>query len=68
MITSLRTRSGDKMRLAVVGTGIAGNSAAYALSTSTSHEITVFDKETRAGGHSATMDIDYDGKLSLIHI
>ncbi|MEI6573111.1 MAG: FAD-dependent oxidoreductase [Alphaproteobacteria bacterium] len=62
MITSLRTRSGDKMRLAVVGTGIAGNAAAYALSTSTSHEITVFDKETRAGGHSATVDIDYDGK------
>lgn len=62
MMKSLRTRSGDKMRLAVIGTGIAGNAAAYALSTCTSHEITVFDKDARAGGHSATVDIDYDGK------
>jgi len=62
MMKKLRTQSGDKMRLAVIGTGIAGNAAAYALSTCTSHEITVFDKDARAGGHSATVDIDYDGK------
>ena len=54
------------MRLAIIGTGIAGNATAYALSTCTNHEITVFDKEHRPGGHSATVDIDYDGpRLSV---
>ena len=50
------------MRLAIIGTGIAGNATAYALSTCTPHEITVFDKEHRPGGHSATVDIDYNGE------
>lgn len=49
------------MRLAIIGTGIAGNAAAYALKTGSAHEITVFEKSHRAGGHSATVDIDYDG-------
>ena len=49
------------MRLAIIGTGIAGNAAAYALATGSTHEITVFEKAGRAGGHSATVDIDYDG-------
>jgi predicted NAD/FAD-binding protein len=54
------------MRIAVVGTGIAGNSAAWALATSTDHEITVFEKEPRIGGHSATIDIDHDGKAIAV--
>ncbi len=49
------------MRLAIIGTGIAGNGAAYALTTGSAHEISVFEKANRAGGHSATVDIDYDG-------
>jgi hypothetical protein len=49
------------MRIAVIGTGIAGNAAAWALSTSTSHDIVVYEKASRLGGHSATVDIDYDG-------
>jgi len=49
------------MRLAIIGTGIGGNSAAYALSKSSQHHITVFEKEHRPGGHSATVDISYDG-------
>lgn len=50
-----------KMRLAIIGTGIAGNASAYALVTGSTHDITVFEKSNRAGGHSATVDIDYDG-------
>jgi predicted NAD/FAD-binding protein len=50
------------MRIAIVGAGIAGNAAAWALSTSTSHDITVYEKETRPGGHSATMDIEHNGR------
>ncbi|WP_293868060.1 FAD-dependent oxidoreductase [uncultured Alsobacter sp.] len=50
------------MRIAIVGTGIAGNAAAYALATSTTHDITVYEQATRPGGHSATVDVNYDGK------
>ncbi|TYC50391.1 FAD-dependent oxidoreductase [Rhodobacterales bacterium] len=52
------------MRIAVIGSGISGNSAAWALSES--HEVVLYEKRTRPGGHSATADIDYDGrKLSV---
>lgn len=47
------------MRIAVIGAGIAGNSAAWALSDK--HEVVLYEKRTRPGGHSATVDIDYDG-------
>ncbi|MET0968749.1 MAG: FAD-dependent oxidoreductase [Tardiphaga sp.] len=47
------------MRVAVVGTGIAGNAAAWALSTR--YPVTVYDREERPGGHSHTVTIDYDG-------
>jgi predicted NAD/FAD-binding protein len=49
------------MRVAIVGTGISGNGAAYALATSTPHELTVYEREPRLGGHSATVTVDYDG-------
>lgn len=47
------------MKIAVVGSGISGNSAAWALSRR--HEVTLYEKRARPGGHSATVDIDYDG-------
>eukprot|EP00903_Cladosiphon_okamuranus_P001545 g1543.t1 len=47
------------MRIAVIGSGISGNSAAWALSSS--HEVVMYEKRHRPGGHSATADIDYDG-------
>ncbi len=49
------------MRIAVIGSGIAGNAAAWALAGGSPHEIVVYEKEARPGGHSATVDIDYDG-------
>lgn len=49
------------MRIAVVGAGISGNIAARSLSAQ--HDVTIYEKRTRAGGHSATVDIDYDGTL-----
>src|ERR1700712_3268401 len=54
------------MRVAVIGTGIAGNAAAWALSTR--HPITVYDREIRPGGHSHTVTIDYDGKPLAVDI
>jgi uncharacterized protein len=47
------------MRVAVIGTGIAGNAAAWALSKN--YPITVYDREIRSGGHSHTVTVDYDG-------
>ncbi len=43
----------------MIGTGIAGLSAAYMLDTR--HEITVYEKEARLGGHSRTITVNYDG-------
>ena len=53
------------MRIAIVGTGIAGHSAAMALRAA-GHELVVYEREARAGGHAATVDIDYDGTLVTV--
>jgi uncharacterized protein len=54
------------MRLAVIGTGIAGNAAAWLLSQR--YPITVYERELRPGGHSHTVQIDYDGELIEVDI
>ncbi len=43
----------EGMRIAVIGTGISGLSAAWLLSRK--HEVHVFEKEPRPGGHSNTI-------------
>lgn len=48
-------------RIAVIGAGIAGNGAAWALANGSDHKVTVFEAAACPGGHSATVDIDYDG-------
>jgi predicted NAD/FAD-binding protein len=47
------------MRIAIIGSGISGLSAAWALRDVA--EVTVYEKNTRIGGHSNTVDVDYDG-------
>ena len=47
------------MKIAVIGSGISGLVAAWALKDTA--DVTVFEKRDRIGGHSCTMDIDYDG-------
>ncbi|MDP3074963.1 NAD(P)/FAD-dependent oxidoreductase [Bradyrhizobium sp.] len=54
------------MRVAVIGTGIAGNAAAWTLSKR--YPVTVYDRETRPGGHSHTVTIDYDGTPLAVDI
>ena len=49
------------MKIAVIGSGIAGNSAAWALSRN--HDVTVYEKRDRLGGHSATVDIPCGDEL-----
>lgn len=48
------------MRIAVVGSGIAGLSAAWLLSRR--HQVTLFEAEDRLGGHTHTVDVTLDGQ------
>lgn len=48
------------MKIAIVGTGISGLTAAYMLQNK--HDITVFEKDDRLGGHTATKTIELDGE------
>src|SRR5207249_12099455 len=53
--TELRLWSNSgSMRIAVVGSGIAGLGAAWALARA--HEVVVYERECRAGGHVNTVD------------
>lgn len=48
------------MKVAIVGTGIAGNVAAYHLNRD--HQITVYEANDYPGGHTHTHDIQIDGQ------
>jgi predicted NAD/FAD-binding protein len=48
------------MKIAIVGTGIAGNVAAYHLSQD--HQVTVFEANDYVGGHTHTHDIEWKGQ------
>jgi len=48
------------MRIAIAGAGISGLTAAYLLHRR--HEITVFEAGGHAGGHTNTIDIEYEGE------
>ena len=54
------------MRIAVIGTGIAGNAAAWTLSKR--YPVTVYERESRPGGHSHTVNVDYDGTQIAVDI
>lgn len=47
------------MKIAVIGSGVSGLGAAYALKGR--HEVVLYERERRLGGHAHTMSIDYDG-------
>lgn len=48
------------MRIAVIGSGIAGLGSAWLLSRD--HEVTLFEAEPRTGGHSNTVVVETDGR------
>lgn len=48
------------MKIAIIGTGIAGNVVAYKLRQE--HDITVFESGTHVGGHTNTVDVYENGR------
>lgn len=50
---------GDRKRIAVIGSGISGAASAWLLDRK--HDVTLFEADPRPGGHTATVEIDYDG-------
>ncbi|MEO0452073.1 MAG: FAD-dependent oxidoreductase [Pseudomonadota bacterium] len=53
-------------RIAIIGSGISGLGAAYALKDTA--DITVYEAGDRPGGHAHTMDIDYDGTPMAVDV
>jgi predicted NAD/FAD-binding protein len=49
------------MRIAVIGSGVAGIGASWALSAT--HDVTLFEANERVGGHSRTLEVEVDGTL-----
>ncbi|HEY5636357.1 MAG TPA: FAD-dependent oxidoreductase, partial [Burkholderiales bacterium] len=47
------------MRIAIVGAGIAGLSAAWLLARR--HAVTLFESDARLGGHANTVDVTLGG-------
>jgi len=53
------TAGPKRLKVAIVGSGISGASAAWAMRDL--HDVTLYETGKRAGGHTATVDIDYEG-------
>ncbi|MDA9647341.1 FAD-dependent oxidoreductase [Candidatus Pelagibacter sp.] len=51
------------MKIAVIGSGISGLSSAYYLSKK--HKVDMFEKQDRFGGHSYTLDVEYEDKVKV---
>ncbi len=50
----------ERLRIAVIGSGISGLSAAWLLSQK--HHVTLIEAANTPGGHSNTVDVDVDGR------
>ena len=51
------------MKIAVIGSGISGLSASYFLSKK--HKVDLFEKDDHFGGHSYTIEIEYEKNFNM---
>lgn len=49
-------------KIAVIGSGISGMTAAYYLSKQAAYDLHVFEAGSRAGGHTATIDVKHENE------
>lgn len=56
--------SNQPKKIAIIGSGISGLSAAYLLSQQ--HQVSLFEASDYLGGHTATVDVELDGKQLAI--
>jgi len=54
------------MKIAVVGAGISGLTAAYVLQRE--HQVSVFERADHIGGHALTVDVKQHGKRHRAHL
>ena len=52
------------MKIAIIGSGISGLTAAYLLSGE--HEVVVFEAAERIGGHTNTEDVEWGGRTYAV--
>jgi predicted NAD/FAD-binding protein len=52
------------MKIAIIGAGISGLTAAYYLNQH--HQVSVFEAADKIGGHTATVDVDHNGQQLAI--
>ena len=60
MQTTSKLAQSDRQKVAIIGSGIAGLSAAHVLSRE--HEVSVFEANDYLGGHTHTQDVELAGK------
>jgi predicted NAD/FAD-binding protein len=53
-----------KLRIAIVGTGISGLTAAHYLRRR--HDVTLFEGADYVGGHTHTVDVEFEGEAATI--
>jgi predicted NAD/FAD-binding protein len=63
-IAQLSRPGAARKKIAVIGSGVSGTACAWALRDTA--DVTLFEAETRPGGHTATVDVDYDGTLLAV--
>lgn len=52
--------AGKRLRIAIVGSGVSGLAAAWLLATR--HDVVLYEKDRRLGGHANTVDVFVDGR------
>lgn len=62
----MQVGTGDRARIAVVGSGISGLSAAWLASRRA--DVTLFEAEPRLGGHTCTVDVSDSGRTVPVDI